>query len=1049
MLFEKFELCPNKIYRSKSGHWIVEYNCPSCEKEILTTRCDLLIQRQNIICKNCAKEKRDNDYKQRLKLIHHDTIEIVGEIDDLLQTLYKCKICNNEWITSISSLINDKNPSGCPKCQGIVDANNKRKNITEVNNIATKYNLIKLFKDEEYTVAGKKLLWMTNDEYKYKIFMSYNQLQQKVTYLTRNAFSLRNPHAIYNIKRYLSVVEPDYELISDKYLGAKSNLTWRCNNGHLFKLSWNAFSHNWRCNNVECSRLRNGGEKSILWKGGLTPIYNYLRKRINPWIKDSIENCKNKCIITNIKSNIVHHLYSYNLIVNEVFQITKLPIKIKVNEYNENELTLLRDTCLKLHYKYGLGVCLIESLHLDFHSIYGRGNNTPKQFEEFKITYKRRINMSIEEIKSLISKLNEYSYHYYVLDNPLISDKDFDVLYTRLETLEKQSSYILSSSPTQKVQGAILDSLKKVQHTEPMLSAEKSKDINDVIKFMGNQDCVLSWKLDGLTLVLKYNEGKFIQAITRGGGDEGEDVTHTVKTFSNVPLTIDYTGYLEIRGEGLVTFKDFEKINEELIANGEEPYLSPRNLAAGSVRQLDANITRKRNLLFIAFGIVKCDEWFMHKVNQFMFLESLGFTVVEYTPLTKKEIEAAVDFFKSKLEALPYLTDGLIIEFNNIAYGKAQGFTGHHTKNLYAMKWNDDSFETIFKHVELNTTRTGIASVTAIYKEVDLDGAMNTRASLHNYDIFEELQLGVGDKITVYRANGVIPQVEDNLTRSGTYKINMICPSCGGELVIRAPKEARFLFCDNEDCPAQLVNKFVHYCSKVGMNIHGFSETGIELFINEGFLKTFADIYKLEQYKSKIVKLEGWGVKSYNKLIQAIEKSKTVKMENFLFSLGIKNVGIGGAKRLTQHFDNDINKLFEAVESHYDFSKIIDFGDITAQSVHDYFNKVQHNNVISELMDYVEFKKEEKKEVNNMSDNFFKGKTTYCTGTFESYKKEQLKSILEGLGATFANGFTKSLDFLIVGKVKSSSKVEKAIKANIPVLSEDEFLAIIGGNNND
>jgi len=653
---------------------------------------------------------------------------------------------------------------------------------------------------------------------------------------------------------------------------------------------------------------------------------------------------------------------------------------------------------------------------------------------------------NINRIKELVKELNVACDDYHVKDNPTLTDKKYNTLYDELTALEFKTNYILSSSPTQKVQGKVLDSLKKVQHTEPMLSADKSKDINDVIKFMGDQDCVLSWKLDGLTLVLKYNEGKFLQAVTRGGGDEGEDVTHTVKTFSNVPLTIDYTGYLEIRGEGLVAFKDFERINEELIANGEEPYSSPRNLAAGSVRQLDANITRKRNLLFIAFGIVKCDEWFMHKMNQFMFLESLGFTVVEYTLLTKKEIEVAVDFFKSKLEVLPYLTDGLIIEFDNIAYGKAQGFTGHHTKNLYAMKWNDDSFETIFKYVELNTTRTGMASVTAIYEEVDLDGAMNTRASLHNYDIFEELQLGVGDKITVYRANGVIPQVEDNLTRSGTYKIDMICPSCGGDLVIRAPKEARFLFCDNEDCPAQLVNKFVHYCSKVGMNIHGFSEAGIELFINEGFLKTFADIYKLEQYKSKIVKLEGWGTKSYNKLIQAIEKSKTVKMENFLFSLGIKNVGIGGAKTLTQHFNNDINEFFEATETNYNFSKIADFGDITTQSIHDYFSKPQHNNVISELMDYVQFKKEEKKEVNNVSDNFFKGKTTYCTGTFESYKKEQLKSILEGLGATFANGFTKSLDFLIVGKVKGSSKVEKAVKANIPVLSEDEFLSIIGGD---
>jgi len=655
---------------------------------------------------------------------------------------------------------------------------------------------------------------------------------------------------------------------------------------------------------------------------------------------------------------------------------------------------------------------------------------------------------NIKRIQELIKELNVACYDYHVKDNPTLTDKKYNALYDELTALELKTNYILFSSPTQKVQGSILDSLKKVQHTEPMLSADKSKDINDVIKFMGDQDCVLSWKLDGLTLVLKYNEGKFLQAVTRGGGDEGEDVTHTVKTFLNVPLTIDYTGYLEIRGEGLVSFKDFERINEELIANGEEPYSSPRNLAAGSVRQLNPNITKKRNLMFIAFGIVKCDEWFMHKMNQFVFLESLGFTVVEHTLLTKKEIQVSVDFFKSKLETLPYLTDGLIVEFDNIAYGKAQGFTGHHTKNLYAMKWNDDSFETIFKHVELNTTRTGMASVTAIYEEVDLDGAMNTRASLHNYDIFEKLELGVGDTLTIYRANGVIPQVENNLTRSGTYKIDMKCTSCGSDLVIRAPKEARFLFCDNEDCPAQLVNKLVHFCSKIGMNIDGFSEAGIELFINEGFLKTFADIYKLEQYKNKIIKLEGWGVKSYNKLIQAIEKSKTVKMENFLFSLGIKNVGMGGAKRLTQHFNNDINEFFEATEINYDFSKIVDFGDITAQSVHDYFNKPQRNNVISELMDYVQFKKEEKKEVLNVN-SVFSGKKAYGTGVFANFKKEELKVLLEGLGCEFGTGYTKSLDYLIVGSVKGSSKVDKANAdiakgSKIQVVFEDEFMKMIG-----
>ena len=361
---------------------------------------------------------------------------------------------------------------------------------------------------------------------------------------------------------------------------------------------------------------------------------------------------------------------------------------------------------------------------------------------------------------------------------------------------------------------------------------------------MGNLDCVLSWKLDGLTLVLRYNEGKFQQAVTRGGGTEGEDVTHTVKTFSNIPLTINYKGYLEIRGEGLVTFAEFERINSELVTKGEEEYSSPRNLAAGSVRQLDSNITKKRKLMFVIFGIVKCDKNIKQKWLQFEFLRELGFDVVEHVLVTKNEIVSFVNIFKTKIESLPYLTDGLIVEYNDIAYGKAQGSTGHHSKALYALKHNDDSYETIFRGVELNTTRTGIVSITGLFDEVDIDGANVSRASLHNYDIFNALELGIGDAIKVYRANSVIPQIEENLTRSGAYKIDMKCPSCGGDITINAPKISNFLFCENSDCPSQLANKFVHFCSKNAMNIDGFSEAGIELFINKGFMKTFADIYK-------------------------------------------------------------------------------------------------------------------------------------------------------------------------------------------------------------
>jgi DNA ligase (NAD+) len=383
----------------------------------------------------------------------------------------------------------------------------------------------------------------------------------------------------------------------------------------------------------------------------------------------------------------------------------------------------------------------------------------------------------IERIKELIKLCNYHSKLYYIKDKPEISDKEYDKLYDELIELENQTGYILSSSPTQKVQGKVVNNLQKVQHTEPMLSADKTKDINNIINFMGNKECSLSWKLDGLTIVLRYNQGKFIQAITRGRGIEGEDVTHTVSQFTNIPLTIDYKEYLELRGEGLVLLNEFERINNELISNGEEPYKSARNLAAGSVRQLDANITKQRNLIFQAFGIVKCNEILPTKYEQFYFLQKLGFETVYHEIVDKTTIKSWIEIFKNMIPNLSFLTDGLIIEYNDIEYGNRQGFTGHHTKNMIALKWKDDCCETIFRGVDLNTTRTGMVSITGLFDNVDIDGVNVSRASLHNYDIFESLQLGIGDNITVYRANMVIPQIEENLTRSNTYNLDMICPS--------------------------------------------------------------------------------------------------------------------------------------------------------------------------------------------------------------------------------------------------------------------------------
>ena len=646
----------------------------------------------------------------------------------------------------------------------------------------------------------------------------------------------------------------------------------------------------------------------------------------------------------------------------------------------------------------------------------------------------------IKRIQELTKLLNQYSYEYYVLDSPTISDKQYDQLYNELESLEKEMDYVLSSSPTQKVQGEVLPFLVEVKHTEPILSADKSKDIKDVIKFMKDQECILSWKLDGLTLVLRYNNGKLQQAITRGGGYSGEDVTHTVKTFINVPLNIDYYGYLEVRGEGLVTFKDFERINAELVAKGKEPYSNPRNLAAGSVRQLDANITKERNLLFIAFGIVKCDNRINFKDTEFEFLQDLGFEVVYHEIVTKDTLEKWINIFKSMLPNLSYLTDGLIIEYISIQYGKKQGITGHHSKALYAFKWNDDSYKTIFRGVELNTTRTGMVSITGIFDEVDIDGVKISRASLHNYDIFEALELGIGDIITVYRANAVIPQIEDNLTRSGTYKIDMICPSCGGKIVIKTPKDARFLFCENIHCPAKLVNKFVHFVSKDALNIEGLSEATIQKFINKSFLRTFNDMYNLNQYKNEIINMEGFGIKSYNNLVKAINKSREVKVSNFIYALGIPGVGKSGAKIIAKKFNDDWFEFEKAIINDYDFTNLPDFGEVTNQNIYKWYYNLNERELWIGLLNEIKFIKDEEKILNNP----LAGKKIYCTGTFASYKKDELKKIAESLGAEFSSGYAKSLDYLIAGSIKGSTKVDKAKKDGVPIITEDEFLKMIG-----
>ena len=654
-----------------------------------------------------------------------------------------------------------------------------------------------------------------------------------------------------------------------------------------------------------------------------------------------------------------------------------------------------------------------------------------------------KMDNKIERIKLLVKELNKYSKEYYVLDRPTITDKKYDGLYNELLQLEAETKYIASNSPTQKVQGEVLPFLKKVKHSETMLSADKSKDINDIIKFMGNHECILSWKLDGLTIVLKYNNGEFIQAITRGGGVEGEDVTHTVRTFSNIPLTINYKGYLEIRGEGLVPLDEFERINEELLLKGEKTYASARNLSAGSVRQLDAEVTKSRNLIFLAFGIVKCDNFIPYKDLQFDFLSELGFEVVYHVAVDNKNIVEQVEVFKEMIPNLSFLIDGLIIEFRDIIFGVEQGVTGHHSKNMIALKFSDDSYETIFRGVELNATRTGMVSLTALFDNVEIDGCNVGRATLHNYDVFEDLELGVGDILTAYRANSVVPAIEENLTRSNTYKLDMVCPSCGEKIVIKAPKEARFLFCENEECPAKPLQKIIHYCSKSGMNIMGLGKAIIEEFVYLDFIKTIPDIYKLENFKSKIVELEGFGLPSYNKIIKGIEESKKTTLQRLITALGIPQIGSDGAKIISKFCKGDIKVFMNMIASCYDFSILDGIGDITNNAIQKYFNNDINFKLLCDLADILEF--EEDKQV-IQSDSSIKDKIFVVTGDVFKFKnRKELEAKIDSLGGKVTGSVSKNTNYLINNDINSpSSKNKKANDLNISIINEDEFLNMIG-----
>lgn len=654
---------------------------------------------------------------------------------------------------------------------------------------------------------------------------------------------------------------------------------------------------------------------------------------------------------------------------------------------------------------------------------------------------------NIKQIKELTAELLQYCHEYYDLDSPTISDATYDKKYNELEELENETNFWLTNSPTRKVQGEVLPYLTKVHHSVPMLSADKSTNIEDVKKFIGDYYVVASYKLDGSTVVAKYDKGQFIQGLSRGSGTDGEDITHTVKMIKNLPMTIPYKGYLEIRGEALIPWKYYNEMNKDGTLG------HPRNVASGGLRQLDANEAAKRNIYFYAFTLVNWREvlptlnWVDGKIcwskyETLKFLERNGFDVVPFIMFNNSP-----DLGTLEKEVLPRLnretyenpTDGWCFEYDDLEYGESLGSTGHHDRRLFALKPEVEEHTTTFRGVEYNTCRTGVVSLTATFDPVEIGNTIITRATLHNVDYFNNLELGEGDEIVVAKMNEIIPGVLQNNTCSNTYKLIDVCPSCGKPLIIKNTGTANVLYCPNESCQSRKLARFVHFVSKKGMAIDGLSEATLEKLISLNYINSFQSIYHLVDHRDQLIKLDGFGAKSVEKLLLAIEKSRNVKLENFIAALGIDGIGSSASKTIADHFENKFDYLLDATFCKYDFTQMPDFGEVMANNLQDYFDEYFAG--ICSLANEMIFIVPEKKTVAN---NPFNGKSLCVTGKLVRFTRDSINEKIASIGAKAVGSVSKNTDYLITNEASGSSKYKKAMELNIPILTEDEFLKMIG-----
>ena len=645
---------------------------------------------------------------------------------------------------------------------------------------------------------------------------------------------------------------------------------------------------------------------------------------------------------------------------------------------------------------------------------------------------------ALQQMKELVKILNKAAKAYYQEDREIMDNREYDSLYDQLEKLEKETGITLADSPTVNVGYEAVDFLPKETHESPMLSLDKTKDRETLREFIGNHKTLLSWKMDGLTIVLTYENGELQKAVTRGNGTVGEVITNNARVFRNIPLKISYQGRLILRGEAVITYPDFERINNS-IEDADARYKNPRNLCSGSVRQLNNQITAERNVRFYAFSLVSASNVDMHNSREYQmeWLKDQGFEVVEYRIVTADTLDEAMDYFADAVEKNIFPSDGLVALYDDIAYGESLGSTTKFPRNAFAFKWADEIRETTLRSIEWSPSRTGLINPIAVFDPVELEGTTVSRASVHNVSILKELELGIGDTLQVYKANMIIPQIAENLTRSRNLQIPDTCPACGSEAKIIKENEVEALYCTNPDCAAKKIKAFTLFVSRDAMNIDGLSEATLEKFIARGFIHTFGDIFEISRYKDEIMEMEGFGQKSFDNLMESLENARKTTLAKVIYSLGIANIGLANAKVICRHFNNSLDAIRKADLE--EISAIDGIGPVIARNLVDYFHKEENNQKLDYLMQHLHIQQEEIK-----SQQIFAGMNFVITGSLNHFSnRNEAKNLIESLGGKVTGSVTGKTTYLINNDTASnSSKNKKARELGIPILSEEEFLKL-------